>query len=164
MTEINLTEIIKEYHLLSNEGRRVICSGSFFICGTSNTDVDFFMLDNIENRIILKDLNYRPSFKVEEYAERGFYSFRKSYFNTVLIKDEEELDNVALATDICSALKLKDKQDRIMVFKAIREKCFPTEYISKLSNRIQIYIPPKQSTEAQQQVSSDDISLTEAPF
>lgn len=95
--------------------------GSARIPGSHPQDVDFLVLWAGANTDFLDwDCGWFPSLG-EEYLGDGWMSFRKGNVNLIVTGDAEFFELNKRASDVCVALGLKDKADRILVHKIVRD-------------------------------------------
>lgn len=96
----------------------VVPSGSYYICGITNTDRDYFTKDTPEARqyLLSKGFKYDTGRSYECNAT-DYTSFRNGKVNVVLVYD---LDKCELATQLAKALRLEHKSDRLRVFNTVR--------------------------------------------
>lgn len=115
---------------LKKDNIKHVKTGSRYVCNPSvrNTDADFVLVDSLENRQLLKNLCFRSSKKRCEYnveengsEENGSIveAFRNSAINVILTKDEETLAAWSVASKVAALLNLKEKNERIALFKAL---------------------------------------------
>ena len=67
------------------------------------------------------------------------FSYRKDNINIILVQTRQELENIQLATDVCRKLQLTSRDDRLIVFDAIRRNIGP--YDNDLTEFINCEIP-----------------------
>ena len=102
-------------------------TGSFYICDPQvlNTDKDYIVLVKDLNTSVTKltDVGYLPSIcDSDEYdleAEGGFMCYRKDDINLIVTEDEKFFTKFWEATCVAKQLNLKDKHDRIYLFKYV---------------------------------------------
>ena len=102
-------------------------TGSFYICNPQvlNTDKDYIVLvkDLNTSQPKLQELNYVPSVAdSDEYdleAEGGFMCYRKDDINLIVTEDEKFFAKFWEATTVAKQLNLKEKHDRIYLFKYV---------------------------------------------
>lgn len=89
-------------------------------------DIDFLVL--IEDEDVLSAARYLPGMqswttKTGEYDDEDgkWGSFRAGNINVILTVDKGWYDRAKLANEVCHALKLMDKGDRIVVYRVIRD-------------------------------------------
>lgn len=103
-------------------------TGSYFISGNTSNDIDFFVYGSKKAHDWLKANGFTCSLHAvsEEDMEDsmegadGFVSYRRGKFNVICHRSVEKLRSLRLATELCTALKLKDKADVLRVFNAIQ--------------------------------------------
>ena len=119
-----LIELGHLYRAVSTPKGYIVPSGSYFICGCEDNDVDFFAHNTDHMRKHLKERGYIPQIEESYFGEEAealrFVSYRKDYFNVILLESEDELAKIQLATDLCIALETEVKEHRILIFRAIR--------------------------------------------
>ena len=102
-------------------------TGSFYICSPQvlNTDKDYIVLvkDLNTSQTKLQQLGYVPSVSdSDEYdleAEGGFMCYRKGDINLIVTEDEKFFTKFWEATCVAKRLNLKEKHDRIYLFKYV---------------------------------------------
>ena len=102
-------------------------TGSFYICTPQvlNTDKDYIVLvkDLNTSQSKLQDLGYVPSVAdSDEYdleTEGGFMCYRKGDINLIVTEDEKFFAKFWEATTVAKQLNLKEKHDRIYLFKYV---------------------------------------------
>ena len=102
-------------------------TGSFYICNPQvlNTDKDYIVLvkDLNTSQPKLQELGYVPSVSdSDEYdleTEGGFMCYRKDDINLIVTEDEKFFDKFWEATCVAKQLNLKEKHDRIYLFKYV---------------------------------------------
>ena len=110
---------------LKKDNIKHVKTGSRYVCNPSvrNTDADFVLVDSLENRQLLKNLCFRSSKKRCKYnvEENGSIveAFRNSAINVILTRDEETLAAWSVASKVAALLNLKEKNERIALFKAL---------------------------------------------
>lgn len=104
-----------------SECGRVVPSGSYFICGKEDTDIDFFVDDTMAFRRFLSGNEFTSVYGGKEYIFTKFFSYRKDNINVILVHPlvGDELDDIELATELCKSLNLINKEDRLRVFNSI---------------------------------------------
>ena len=129
----------------------LVGSGSYFICGVKDTDIDYFTLDTTDTRKLLDTLDfsgydgdipdqYADSVKLAFGQCMGeVFSFRRGNINIILVQTIQELERIQLATDVARKLKLNNRDDRLVVFDAIRRNIGP--YDNDLGEMITCEIP-----------------------
>ena len=101
---------------------KVVPSGSYFICGTLNTDIDFFLLHHKGIESKLSDMGFSTKSTETEYEDDGgrkFVSFRKGDINAILVFSEKALNDIEKATNICREKNVTDKNERIRIFQEV---------------------------------------------
>ena len=113
---------IQQFHDLLKALGTVVPSGSYFICGTTDTDVDFFVDNTNRMQKFLVEQGFETNLGGDIDSCGGipdFLSLRKGNINVILVP-KGELKKIKLATELCTELKLTVKEDRLRVFNAIR--------------------------------------------
>lgn len=128
-------EAIKELEILNKLNQPVIPSGSYFICGEKNTDIDFFTLHNPDTVKYIEAAGYTTNMSEKYLEEQGFISYRRGKFNVILVNSEDHLYAIELATYLCTQLCVTDKEKRILVFNVLKAREIPEEK-DKLDIRI----------------------------
>lgn len=120
--------VVKNLQTALEELTTVVPSGSYFIFGNNNTDIDFFVLGSRKVHDWLKANGFRcalhavPADELENSMNNvdGFVSYRKDKFNVICVNTISRLKQMKLATELCAALKIKSKPDTLRVFNAIQ--------------------------------------------
>jgi len=107
----------------------LVGSGSYFICGTTDTDIDYFTLDTADTRRLLNTLDFSgyDGDIPDQYQDcmGEVFSFRRGNINIILVQTEQELERIQLATDVARKLNLSTRDERLIVFDAIRRNIGP---------------------------------------
>lgn len=135
-----MTPTTKELEFLNKLKQPVIPSGSYFICGTKDTDIDFFTLHTPEAVKHIESAGYSTNMGEKYLEEQGFISYRKGKFNVILVSSEDHLYAIELATYLCTQLCVTDKEKRILVFQVLKAREIPEER-DKLALKPQEAIP-----------------------
>lgn len=106
---------------------RWLPTGSFYICQPQvlDTDKDYVVLvkDLNKSQSKLQELGYKASISdSDEYdleAEGGFMCYRKGDINLIVTEDEKFFLKFWEATVLAKQLNLKEKNDRIYLFKYV---------------------------------------------
>ncbi len=101
----------------------VIPSGSYFISNTKNKDIDFFVMSCEKIHAYLKKNGFKTGFEGADASfedDAKFISYRKGVVNVICVKTQYDLKQIRLATELCSVLKLKTKQEQLFVFNTLR--------------------------------------------
>lgn len=121
----------------------LVGSGSYFICGVKDTDIDYFTLDTTDTRKLLDTLDFSGYDEdiPDQYADcmGEVFSFRRGNINIILVQTTQELERIQLATDVARKLQLNTRDDRLVVFDAIRRNIGP--YDNDLGEMITCEIP-----------------------
>lgn len=108
----------------------VIPSGSYFISGVKNSDIDFFVEAHSQIRMYLEKNGFVTGFEEADASfenDAKFISYKKGVINVICVRGSHDLHKIKLATDLCKALKLKTKEQRLFVFNTLR--------LGKVSNK-----------------------------
>ena len=123
-----MNEVVNNLQKALEELGTTIPSGSYFISGQKNTDIDFFVYGSKKTHSWLRKNGFDCQLHAvsEEDMDasmqnvEGFVSYRKDKFNVICLNSVEKLRKIRLATDLCTALKLKNKGDVLLVFNTIQ--------------------------------------------
>lgn len=129
------TVIAKELEFLNQLKQPVIPSGSYFMLGKTDTDVDFFTLHTPNAVKLLVSSGYSTNMDEKYSEDADFISYRKDNFNVILVNSEDELYAIELATYLCTELKVKDKDKRILVFNMFKLREIP-DYDENLKEKV----------------------------
>lgn len=115
---------VKDYFLT---GSREICSPPVM-----NTDIDYCLLvsksDFIFFRTILAQNGWEQGGSYVYMENNCSFSFRREDINLIVITDPTEFKKWRTATQLAKRFNLTDKEDRVALFRAIREKDWNTDY------------------------------------
>lgn len=106
-------------------GSRVICNPA-----PTDTDDDWIILVGEGGEKFVKSELEKDGFELggsfdQDESGGDFYSYKKGDLNIILTTDEDFIQNSRRATLLCRELNLLKKEDRITVFRAIREDEWP---------------------------------------
>lgn len=105
----------------------IVGSGSYFIYGRTTSDIDYFCIDSPDIRLELEQLGFKSHVASDVYKQNmgEFWSYRLGKYNVITVNDMDILKRIQMATDVCRALKLNNREDVLIVFDAIRDNINP---------------------------------------
>lgn len=97
--------------------------GSEYIFGEGkDTDILWLTANAVGARQYLIDEGYTcESDTRPEYDDAKFYSLRQGRVNILVCADKEYYDKFLLAAEVCKGLQLRDRDDRVLVHKIVRD-------------------------------------------
>ena len=97
--------------------------GSEYIFGEGNdTDILWLTENAVSGRQYLIESGYDcESDTRPEYDDAKFYSLRQGRVNILVCADKEYYEKFLLAAEVCKGLQLKDRDDRVLVHKIVRD-------------------------------------------
>ena len=127
MEEKEVIQTLKKYS-------KVVPTGSFYICDPphEDTDRDYFVLHSwaIHKELLKAGFNPTPDCSYEH----NFKSYRRGAVNVITVVHEDDLDKVELATSVARHLNLHNKEDRLVVFNAIRYGVYLADLSTEIAN------------------------------
>ena len=110
-------------------GSRVICRPA-----PTNTDDDYVVLVRCVSACEIADTwNCHATF--DDYPQGDFVSFRKGAVNAILTQSAGFYERFCLATTVARHFNLREKRDRITLFRAILYNEEPRAIVSSVADR-----------------------------
>lgn len=115
--------------------------GSAFVIGCTPKDIDLWLLlsEDYTWSAFEADLERMPELRFassEERRQGDPRSYRLGDYNLVVTRDAHKYGRGLLAHDLCRAMMLNYKPDRILVFDVIRDTIHPSEARQRWLNNI----------------------------
>lgn len=126
---------LKQYIIIPEDlWKGIYQTGSTVICNppVTNTDEDYIIYTkNLEGlheflRFNLFDMTKEDKDEYDLNME-GFNCYRKGHLNLIVTNDKAFYKSFVLATEVAARLNLVNKEDRIMLFKAILYEEIPRD-------------------------------------
>lgn len=121
-------ELMELQHLVTDEFH----TGSSYICNppVTDTDIDIVVLTNNREELLNGILRFGGYLQTDgRYSpseNNDFVSARVGNYNYIVVKDIDTFTRWKKATSLAKALNLRNKEDRITLFKAIVQGDFPS--------------------------------------
>lgn len=110
---------LRSYRIIIRDSRLV---GSTYILGKGK-DIDYLFLvpDLYDTQERLKGRNWADGLSLEYDGLGNFFSARRGEINLLFVEDSDFYDKWLTSAEVCKALKLESRTDRVIVHRIIMD-------------------------------------------
>jgi hypothetical protein len=120
--DINKHPELVQIESILNSSQKYLLTGSRYICGVMNTDIDIVLLVWGAQLFCKKlEKRYGATYcSAAKYADSDMIAMRLGKFNFLVTSYSRYYRQMHIATELAKQFKLTDKADRINLFEAVK--------------------------------------------